>query len=122
VVQRLAGVCPAATASLTRALELFRDLGDWHGQAGAPVNLGELLSLSLAYREARGSFVQALSIARGIGTPAGEAQAREGIGRSRIPEGNPGQGATDLQQPLATYRRIGAPRGTVCNSAPLEQL
>jgi tetratricopeptide (TPR) repeat protein len=107
VVQRLAGDCPAATASLTRAVELFRDLGDRHGQAGASINLGELLSLSLAFREARGYFVQALSIARDIGTPAGEAQAREGIGRSHIQEGNPGQGARNLQQALAIYRRTG---------------
>ena len=110
MVQRLTGDYPAATASLTQALELFRDLGDRHGQAGASINLGELLSLSLAYREARGYFVQALSIARDIGTPAGEAQAREGIGRSHIQEGNPGQGAKDLQQALAIYRRIGAER------------
>ena len=41
----------------------------------ASINLGELLSLSLAYREARGYFVQALSIARDIDTPAGESQA-----------------------------------------------
>ena len=109
VVQRLTGDYPAATASLTQALELFRDLGDRHGQAGASINLGELLSLSLAYREARGYFVRALSIARDIDTPAGEAQAREGIGRSRIQEGNRGQGAKDLQQALAIYRRIGAP-------------
>jgi tetratricopeptide (TPR) repeat protein len=122
VVQRLAGVCPAATASLTRALELFRDLGDWHGQAGAPVNLGELLSLSLAYREARGSFVQALSIARDIGTPAGEAQAREGIGRSRIQEGNPGQGARNLQQALAIYPPYRRPGGPACKSALPGQL
>ena len=33
---------------------VVRDLGDRHGQAGASINLGELLSLSLAYREARG--------------------------------------------------------------------
>jgi len=82
VVQRLTGDYPAATASLTQALELFRDLGDRHCQAGASINLAGLLSLSLAYREARGYFVQALSIARDIDTPAGEAQAREGTGRA----------------------------------------
>jgi tetratricopeptide (TPR) repeat protein len=100
VVQRLTGDYPAATASLTRALELFRDLRDRHGQAGASINLGELLSLSLAYREARGYFVQALSIARDIDTPAGE-----------------GQGARNLQQALAIYPRIGAPE-TQCVRAP----
>jgi len=99
-VQRLTGDYPAATASLTRALELFRDLGDRHSQAGASINLGELLSLSLAYCEARRYFVQALSIARDIDTPAGE-----------------GQGARNLQQALAIYPRIGAPE-TQCVRAP----
>jgi hypothetical protein len=75
----------------------------------------------LAYREARGYFVQALSIARDIGTPAGEAQAREGIGRSHIQEGTPGQGAKTLQQALAIYRRVGAPEAQR-KSALLEQL
>ena len=109
VVQQLTGDCPAAAASLTRALELFRDLGDWHGQAGALINLGELLFLSSAYREARGYFAQALGIARDIDTPVEEARALEGIGRCHVQEGNPGQGAADLRQALAIYRRIGAP-------------
>ena len=80
---------------MTRALQLFRDLGDRHGQAGASINLGELLFLSSAYREARGYFARALSIARDINTPVQEAQALEG--------------AADLRQALAIYRRIGAP-------------
>jgi hypothetical protein len=46
-----------ATASLTQALRLFLDLDERHGEAGASINLGELLFLSLAYREAR-SFHQ----------------------------------------------------------------
>ena len=76
---------------------------------GASINLGELLFLSSAYREARGYFAQALSIARDIDTPVEEARALEGIGRSHVHEGNPGQGAADLRQALAIYRRIGAP-------------
>ena len=43
-------------------LAMAGDLGDRHGQAGASINLGELLSLSLAYREARGPAAM-----RGIG-------------------------------------------------------
>jgi tetratricopeptide (TPR) repeat protein len=109
VVQQRTGDCPAAAASLTQALQLFRDLGDWHGQAGALINLGELLFLSSAYREARGYFAQALGIARDIDTPVEEARALEGIGRCHVQEGNPGQGAADLRQALAIYRRIGAP-------------
>ena len=108
-MQRLTGDHPAAAASLTRALQLFRDLGDRRGQAEASVNLGELLLLSSAHREARGYFAQALSIARDIKAPVLEALALEGIGRSHIREGDPGQGAAHLRQALAIYRRIGAP-------------
>ncbi len=109
VVQQLTGDYPAATASLTRALELFGDLGDRHGQAGTSINLGELLFLSSAHREARGHFAQALSMARDINTPVEEARALEGIGRCHIQEGSPCQGAADLRQALAIYRRLGAP-------------
>ena len=109
MVQRLTGDYPAATASLTQALEAVPRPGRPAWSSRASINLGELLSLSLAFREARGYFVQALSIARDIDTPAGEAQAREGIGRSHIQEGNLGQGARNLQQALAIYRRTGAP-------------
>ena len=121
MVQRLTGDYPAATASLTQALELFRDLGDRHCQAGASINLAGLLSLSLAYREARGYFVQALSIARDIDTPAGEAQAREGTGRAtskqetQVKAPRPTTGPRDLPP----HRR---PRGPVRNSALLEQV
>jgi hypothetical protein len=51
-VQQLTGDYPAATASLTQALQLFRDLGERAGQAEASVNLGELLYQSSGYREA----------------------------------------------------------------------
>ncbi len=108
-VQELTGDYPAATASLTRALQLFGDLGDRRGQAGTSINLGELLFLSSAHREARGHFAQALSMARDINTPVEEARALEGIGRCHIQEGSPCQGAADLRQALAIYRRLGAP-------------
>ena len=109
VVQRLTGDYPAAAACLAQALELFRELCDRHGQAGALINLGELLLLSSAYREARDCFTQALGIARDIDTPVEEAKALEAIRRSHVQEGNPGQGAGNIQQALAIYRRIGVP-------------
>ena len=109
IVQELTGDYPAATASLTQALQLSRDLGDRYGHADASINLGELLFLSSAYREARGYLAQALSIARDINLPVEEARALEGIGRCHIQEGNPGQGAADLRRALEIYQRIGAP-------------
>ena len=109
-VQQSTGDYVTATASLTRAPQLFRDIGDRHGQADASINLGELLSLSAGrHRDARSHHTQALSIARDIAASFQEARALEGIGRCRIQEGNPGQGAADLRQALGIYRRIGSP-------------
>jgi tetratricopeptide (TPR) repeat protein len=108
-VQRRTGDYLDATASLNQALQLFRDLGDRHGQAVAFINLGELLFVSSAHG-ALSHHIQALSIAREINAPIQEARALEGIGRCRIREGNPGQGAAYLREALAIYRRIGAPQ------------
>ena len=108
VVQQQTGDYPAAAASSTQALQLFGGLGDRHGQAVASISLGELLLLSRAPREARDYFAQALSTARHINAPVLEAQALEGIGRSHIREGNPGQGVAHLRQALAVYQRLGA--------------
>jgi len=108
-VQRSTGDYPAAAASLSRSLELFRDLGERRGEAAASITLGELKFLSSAYREAHGYCTQALSIARDISAPVEQARALEGTGRCHHQEGNPGQGSADLRQALAIYRRIGAP-------------
>jgi tetratricopeptide (TPR) repeat protein len=77
------------------ALAAARTAGDRHGQAWALHDLGELLLLSSAYRQARGYFTQALSIARDIDIPVEQARALEGIRRCRAQEGNPGQRAAD---------------------------
>jgi len=94
---------------MTRALELFRHLGERRGEAEASINLGQLRFLSSAHREARGYYTQALSIARDINAPVEQARALEGIGRCHSQEGNPDQGSAHLRQALAIYRRIGAP-------------
>ena len=109
LVKRLTGDYVAATASLTQALKLFCDLGDRHGQADASINLGELLSLSSAHPSARSCHTHALGLARDVNAAFQEARALEGIGRCHIAEGNPSQGAAQLRQALAIYRRIGAP-------------
>jgi tetratricopeptide (TPR) repeat protein len=102
----------AAAASLTRALELFRDLGERRGEAGTSINLGELRFLCSAYREARSHYDQALSIAREISAPVEQARALEGIGRCHSQEADPGQGSAHLRQALEIYRRIGAPEAS----------
>ena len=52
-MQQLTGDYPAAAASHQQALELFRDLGDRHGQAEALNSLGELSSRTADSQQAR---------------------------------------------------------------------
>lgn len=53
--------------------------------------------------------VQALDIARALGTLFEEARALEGIGQCRLQDGQVGEGAGCLRQALALYRRLGSP-------------
>jgi tetratricopeptide (TPR) repeat protein len=108
-VQRLTEDYPAAAASLTEALALYRDIGDRGGQAEALNSLGELLSRTSTSHRARDHHTQALAIARDIGDPLQEARALEGIGQCHLRDGNPGDGASYLRQALTIYQRIKAP-------------
>ena len=108
-MQQLTGDYPAAAASHQQALELFRDLGDRHGQAEVLNSLGELSSRTAASQQARDYHTQALAIAREIGAPLEEARALEGIGHSHLQDGHPSEGTAHLRQALAIYQRIGAP-------------
>lgn len=83
-------------------LELFRGLGHQRGEAEASINLGELLFLSSAYREARGYFNEALGIARDIDTPVEEAWALEGIGLCHVQEGNLAKAPQTCDRPLSS--------------------
>ena len=110
VVQRETRNYPAAAASHRLALSLFRCLGNRLGQAEALNNLGELTTRSSATTQlARDYHTKALAIAREISAPMEEARALEGIGRSHLQGGNPGEGAAHLQQASTIYQRIGAP-------------
>ena len=59
--------------------------------------------------QARGQHTQALGIAEDLGVPFEEARALEGIGRSYLHDGNPGQAAAHLRHAAAIYQRIGNP-------------
>ena len=101
------------------AIYCIRQLGDtpwWAGlSAESPAGAGDFqLGLSFAnvfHGQVGGSSISGewADTPRDINTPVEEARALEGIGRCHIQEGNPGQGAADLRQALAIYRRIGAP-------------
>jgi len=108
-VQQLTGDYPAAAASLTEALAMFRDLGHRGGQAEALNHLAEVLARSGDSRQARDHYAQALAIAREISTPLEEARAMEGLGHCLLQDGDPGAAAAHWQQALAICQRIGAP-------------
>ena len=103
------GDYPAAAASLTQALGMFRDLGHRYGQAEVLNNLGEMLARSADSRQARDHHARALTIAREISAPVEEARALEGLGHCLLQDGNPGAAAAHWQQALTIYQRIGAP-------------
>ena len=108
-MQSLTGDYPAAAASLTQALGMFRDIGDRDGQAEVLNNLGEVLSRSGDGQQARDHHARALAIAREISVPLEEARALEGLGHCLLRDGNPGAAAAHWQQALAICQRIGAP-------------
>ena len=58
MVQQLTGDYPAAAASLTQALQLFRDLGDRRGQAWALNHLGVVQQLTGDYPAATASLTR----------------------------------------------------------------
>jgi tetratricopeptide (TPR) repeat protein len=107
-VHQLAGDYPAATACLAEALGLVRDLGDRHTLSKVLNSLGELSLRTSAAVAAQGQHAEALAIARELGTPAEEARALEGMGRSLL-HGDPGEAAAMLRQALEIYQKIGAP-------------
>jgi len=92
----------ATSATNHQALQLYRDVGNWHGQAETLDNLGGLPSRTAPSQAARNHHSQALAIARDIGAPLEEARALEGIGRCHLHDGNPGEGIAHLQQALTT--------------------
>ena len=79
-VQRLTEDYPAAAASLTRALQTFRDLGDRQGQARALHDLGVVQRLTRDYPAATASLTRALQLFRDLGDRYGQAAASINLG------------------------------------------
>ena len=98
----------AAEATLTRALELYRDLGHRLGQAEVLNNLGDSYAVSDP-AQARAHHEQALEIARSISAILEEARALEGIGNCEIHQTKPGDDDGYLRRALGLYRQIGSP-------------
>jgi tetratricopeptide (TPR) repeat protein len=102
------GDCQAASANLTKAIELNRELGYPLGEAQALNTAGDL-SLDLArLSDARAKYEKAREIAVAMQSLPEEARALEGIGRCHLRDGRRAEGVESLRQALAIYEKIGS--------------
>jgi tetratricopeptide (TPR) repeat protein/transcriptional regulator with XRE-family HTH domain len=104
VVQRLAADRPGATASLTRALELYRTLGDRAGEASSLAHLGRVQYLTDEYPAATASLTRALKLYRTLRSKHGQADALHGLGIVQRLTANFPASAASLTQALELYR------------------
>ena len=106
-VRYLTGDYPGADDVLNRALEIYRALGDRHGEANALTDLGYLRHLNGDYPGAVDVLNQALEIYRTCGDRHGEANALTELGHVRHLSGNyPGAGDAHTRA-LELYRTLG---------------
>ena len=108
--QYLVGRHDDAEASHTRALQLYRDLGDRSGEAEALNNIADMARASATPAEARPYYDRALALAVTIAAQHEQARALEGLGLCQISDGQPQQGRDLLRQALTVYQRIGSPQ------------
>src|SRR5262249_56960011 len=97
-----------ASANLTKALRVHRELGQRRSEAVVLNSLGDLSLATSATEDAYRSFSQALGISREIGAHAEEAWALAGMGKSLLPT-DPAEAAARLREALVIYQRIGSP-------------
>lgn len=103
VLRYWTGDRPAATAHLTRALELYRGVGDRLGEANVLTNLGPLQT---GERVADG-LTRALWTHRAFGNRVGEADTLIALGRVRHRTGDDAQAVADLTLAMRLHGEIG---------------
>lgn len=109
--QYLAGDCPAAAASLIRALELFCGIGNSMGEANVISYLGLVQQLTGDYRAAEESLTRGLELYRHLGDPLGEAIALNDLGKLQYLTGNYEVATASHNRALALYRDLGDRNG-----------
>jgi tetratricopeptide (TPR) repeat protein len=107
VIQRLTQDYPAADASLTRAMELYHELGHRLGEANALNYLGVIQRLRGDHARAKSSFTRALDIYRALGDLIGQANALNYLGVLQQATGELPDSADSQQQALGLYRQLG---------------
>ena len=106
-VRYVTGDLAGADETLTRALEIYRALGNRLGEANALTDLGRVRFMAGHYPRAGEALTRALEIYRGLGNRLGEANALTDLGRMRYTAGDL-PGADDaLPRALEIYRALG---------------
>jgi tetratricopeptide (TPR) repeat protein/transcriptional regulator with XRE-family HTH domain len=101
------GDFPAATASLTQAVDLYQQAGDRPGQAYALDHLGVAQQMAGDYAAALTSREQALALARDSGDALAEAMALGHLGWIQFETGNYTDAAANNTRALALMRSLG---------------
>ena len=98
---------PAAAASATRALQLYRDLGDQAGQAAALIRIGHLHVATDDYPAAAAELRQALELFSDLGHRRGQGDALNNLGQVHSYTGDYPAAAACQRQALELYRDTG---------------
>jgi tetratricopeptide (TPR) repeat protein len=110
-MQYLADDYPAATTSLSQALDLYRHLGNRLGAAHALSRMGTVQIMSGDYPAATTSLTQALDLYRDLGNRLGEASTRMYLGEVQRVTGDYPAAAASLTQALDLYHDAGDQAG-----------
>jgi tetratricopeptide (TPR) repeat protein len=106
-MQNMTGNQPAAAASATQALQLYRDLGDRAGQGAALNMIGLVHAMTDDYPAATAELRQALELFRGLGHRRGQGEALNLLGQVHRYTGDYRAAAACHQQALDLYRDTG---------------
>jgi tetratricopeptide (TPR) repeat protein/transcriptional regulator with XRE-family HTH domain len=106
-IQFLADEYPGATASLTRALQLYQELGDRAGEAEALTRLAAVQQATGDSPAATASLTRALDLHRSLGDRLGEAGALTGLGAVQQATGDSPAATASLTRALELYQSLG---------------
>jgi DNA-binding SARP family transcriptional activator len=117
--RRMTGDLSGAAKSFTRALEIYRAIDDFNGQANALADLGGVRFLTADLSTAAEHLGRALEIYRKIGDLNGQAAVLTHLGRVQQLTGNLAGAVEDLTWALEIYRAIGHRSGEAAALAVL---
>ena len=106
-VRQLTGDLSGAGDALTRALEIYREIGERGNEAWALNYYAATIAASGDHPRALVLYRQALAMNRELHKPDDEAISLEGIGEHHLATGDQSQGIAYLNQALEIFQRLG---------------